>query len=96
MSKSYFRPSDDGQTFPFLIPANAMAVVELNSLKRTMDILAEQRLGGDDGQQATALGTRALELAESIEAGIWQFAVNDDSILAYEVSLFRETSMLKL
>ncbi len=29
LSKSFFRPSDDGQTLPFLVPANAMALVEL-------------------------------------------------------------------
>jgi len=29
MSKCNFRPSDDATLLPFLIPANAMAVVEL-------------------------------------------------------------------
>lgn len=32
MSRSPFRPSDDATTFPFLIPAQAMAVVELRNL----------------------------------------------------------------
>ncbi len=36
MLHSPFRPSDDATTFPFLIPANAMAVVELN---RTAQLL---------------------------------------------------------
>lgn len=34
MSRSPFRPSDDATTFPFLIPANAMAVVQLNQLSQ--------------------------------------------------------------
>ena len=32
MSRSSFRPSDDATTLPFLVPSNAMAVVELTAL----------------------------------------------------------------
>ena len=42
MVKSAFRPSDDATTLPFLVPANAMAVVEL---RRTTTIV--QALIGD-------------------------------------------------
>lgn len=82
MSKSYFRPSDDGQTFPFLIPANAMAVVELVTLKQTLESLNQQGVGGSVG---LSLAARALSLAEAMESGMWAYGVNDQNILAYEV-----------
>ena len=44
MVKSAFRSSDDATTLPFLVPANAMAVVEL---RRTTTIV--QALIGDGG-----------------------------------------------
>ena len=39
MSKCQFRPSDDATTFPFLVPANAMAVVEL---RETANVIVSQ------------------------------------------------------
>ena len=46
MLSSPFRPSDDATTFPFLIPANAMAVVELRRMADLMRALEEEVLAG--------------------------------------------------
>lgn len=56
MSKSPFRPSDDAATFPFLVPANAMAVACL----------------GDLAEIPAASGIResVRRLADEIDAGI--------------------------
>lgn len=78
--KSHFRPSDDASTFPFLVPANAMASVELDRVSR---ILKE-----DD------LASRAKRLSDQVREAIWEYAVvpwrNPDTgkwerIFAYEV-----------
>jgi meiotically up-regulated gene 157 (Mug157) protein len=45
MSRSPFRPSDDATTFPFLIPAQAMTVVELRNLA---SMIGEFLIGEDE------------------------------------------------
>ena len=75
MIRSGFRPSDDSCTYPFLIPANAMAVVEL---RKTADLL---RILGN-----AVLAAEASELAASIDAGIKKYALrSSDGAYAYEV-----------
>lgn len=75
-----FRPSDDACTLPFLIPANAMTVVELRKLSQWMapinKILADK---------CEAL---SLQVGEAIEAfGIIKLP-NGDRVYAYEVDGF--------
>ncbi|WP_229670774.1 glycoside hydrolase family 125 protein [Deinococcus aquiradiocola] len=57
---SGFRPSDDACTYPYLIPANAMAVV---ALRRAADLA--RAVYGDP-----QLARRAAELAGSVQAGL--------------------------
>ena len=70
MIRSAFRPSDDATTFPFLVPANAMAVVELRAVAPLV--------------RDAALRNRSLALAESVDAAIKEHAVFDGRF-AYEV-----------
>ena len=42
MSRSPFRPSDDATTFPFLIPSQAFAVVELRKLAKLVQTWVNQ------------------------------------------------------
>ena len=88
MSRSPFRPSDDGCQFPFLVPANAMAVV---ALRDTADMLAKV------GQHAD-LSDRATKLAAEIEAGIRAYAVREHptggKVFAYEVDGFGSASFM--
>ncbi len=82
LSKSPFRPSDDAALLPFLVPANAMAVVGLRGLA-----LLWRAAGGHD---ADAAGADAL--ADEIEGGIQTQGVITHSlhgeIFAYEVDGF--------
>lgn len=80
MSKSYFRASDDANTFPFSVPANAYATVELARLTRLLDIMGQ-----------TALSARASALSGQIKAGIDSFGVIEKDgkrFFAYEVDGF--------
>ena len=78
LSKSPFRPSDDAALLPFLVPANAMAVVTLRQVSEILTALGNVNLS----QSATAL-------ADEIAAGIAQHAVvshaRHGQIYAYEV-----------
>merc|ERR1712025_840309 len=59
MSKSAFRPSDDATTFPFLVPANAMAVVELRKVATLLTQLQQHELA-----------LKSTGLADEIDKGI--------------------------
>jgi len=79
MSKCAFRGSDDAVSLPFLVPSNAMTVVELRHLATILTALGEP------------LATAALELADEIDGGIQQFVITQTSAgptLAYEVDGF--------
>lgn len=82
LSKSPFRPSDDGSHLPFPIAANAMAVV---CLRRTALLL--RRLKGRE-----RLAQRAESLASEIEGAIFRCGVVNHPdcgrIFAYEVDGF--------
>ncbi len=82
LSKSPFRPSDDGSMMPFLIPANAMAVVCL----RDTAILLRQLKGQEK------LAARAEKLAGEIDVAIAQVGIvehpEQGRIYAYEVDGF--------
>ena len=84
--KSAFRPSDDATTLPFLVPANAMAVVELNATSRVLEDLARRaaRARGGGGARARAaaeaadwreLARAAAELAAGIGGALERYAV---------------------
>lgn len=79
LSKSPFRPSDDAASLPFLIPANALAVV---SLRHVAEILRQL-------PDTTDLASRANDLAASIEQGIRQHGIihhkECGEIFAFEV-----------
>lgn len=79
MSRSPFRPSDDATIFPYLVPANAMAVV---CLRQLADLLVREDLGESRRQ-------RAARLAEEIDAGIQRHGVVEHAtrgqVYAYEV-----------
>ena len=78
MCKSAFRPSDDSSLFPFLVPANAMAVVELRHVGQLLQALASHPTLRDAparAQRLRGLGDAASELADVIDAGIKKFAI---------------------
>lgn len=81
MSKCGFRPSDDSITYPFLVPANAMAVVEL---RHAAEIL--ERMGD---AEAVRMAQRARAMADVIDEGIRKHGTVIDPMgrprLAYEV-----------
>mmetsp|Transcript_27982 Transcript_27982/g.54403 ORF Transcript_27982/g.54403 Transcript_27982/m.54403 type:complete len:438 (+) Transcript_27982:1-1314(+) len=80
MIRSMFRPSDDATTFPFLVPANAMAVVELRAVAKILR---------SDAVNATALASRAEKIASEADKGISEHAVMlhrvAGEVYAYEV-----------
>lgn len=81
LSRSVFRPSDDETVFPYLIPANAMAVVTLRGISKILRSIAQQILAGDCNRLAT-----------EIDNGIKKYGVVDHKkfgrIFAYEVDGF--------
>jgi uncharacterized protein len=85
MSKCGFRPSDDSITLPFLIPANAMAVVELGHVATVL--LA---INTPSSQQ---LAMRATALAKEIDQGIQQFAISNGHFM-YEVDGYGSAYMM--
>lgn len=80
--RSAFRPSDDSTIFPFLIPSNAFAVVELRHLVEIFLAVIKD--------QTFAAPCRAL--ADEVEAAIYKYAVaeheNFGKVFAYEVDGF--------
>lgn len=82
LSKSPFRPSDDAASLPFLVPANAMAVV---GLRRVAEILRDVGRRPEAAQQAQSL-------ADEINDALYQHALVDiprhAHIYAYEVDGF--------
>jgi meiotically up-regulated gene 157 (Mug157) protein len=89
MSKCYFRPSDDAVTLPFLVPANAMAVVELRAVSQMLKKLAIKRRPSsvpvaydgstkskhDRGDDYNTTAEAARMLADEINQGIATAAV---------------------
>lgn len=84
LSKSFFRPSDDGQTLPFLVPANAMTLVELLHTATLLDAWHGSPAQSPPSATApsptspsspAALAARARALAAGIEEGLWSKAV---------------------
>ena len=81
MCKSAFRPSDDSTLFPFSIPANAMAVVELRHAGELIEIMAsgdgvqQQRRDPVRQKRAMELGERFGDLAKELDAGIRSFGI---------------------
>lgn len=76
--RSAFRPSDDATIFGFLIPANAMMVVELRRTARMLETVGK-----------TSIAEDLIKRAKVIEDGIWEYGVVDTKkwgkVFAYEV-----------
>lgn len=81
LSRSVFRPSDDEAVFPYLIPANAMAVVTLRSVAEVLNAVSHETLASE-----------CCRLAEAIAAGIEKYGVvtheTPGKMYAYEVDGF--------
>ena len=76
MCKSAFRPSDDSSLFPFFIPANAMAVVELRHVGQLLQALAASpQAGVQRATEYTQLADAASTLADELDAGIRKFGI---------------------
>ena len=92
MIRSAFRPSDDACTYPFLVPANAMAVVELRGTATLLRALeAEGRWDNATQASAEALAQRCDTFADEIDAGIAKHGIvptADGDVYAYEVDGF--------
>lgn len=84
LSKTGFRPSDDKTRLPFLIPANAMAAVELNN---TADLLS--KLKGEQATRAAGWAIKFRMLSAQLKNGIEKMAkMGDPEMYAYEVDGF--------
>lgn len=81
LSRNVFRPSDDEAVFPYLIPANAMAVVGLRDVSILLDKVEQPDLAES-----------SRKLAEEIDKGIQEHGIIDHpdfgKIFAYEVDGF--------
>lgn len=80
--RSAFRPSDDSTMFPFLIPSNAFAVVEL---RHTAEIF-------EKALKNKAFADECRALANEVEQAIYKYAVTEHEnfgrIFAFEVDGF--------
>ena len=90
MIRSAFRPSDDACSFPFHVPANAMAVVEL----RATATLLRTCFGDGD-----LLALRCDALAAEIDVGIAKHGIvhraeYGGSVFAYEVDGFGNAMLM--
>jgi meiotically up-regulated gene 157 (Mug157) protein len=88
MVRSAFRPSDDATTLPFLIPANAMAVVEL---RKTIGIV--QSLSKTNPYRTKEIVQELTTLANAIDQGIQKYGIGIHPLTgiqqyAYEVDGF--------
>lgn len=81
LSRTVFRPSDDETVYPYLIPANAMAVVTLRGAAKILK-----------RKNKTRLSESALGLANEIDQAIKKYGVIEHKkfgkIFAYEVDGF--------
>lgn len=81
LSRNVFRPSDDESVFPYLIPANAMAVVTLRDIAKMLINISQKKLASD-----------CTELAKEIDKGIKKHGIikhkKFGKIYAYEVDGF--------
>lgn len=81
LSRNVFRPSDDEAVFPYLIPANAMAVVTLRGISKILKQRKQTRLAG-----------LAIRLTREIDKGIKKYGVVEHKkfgrVFAYEVDGF--------
>ena len=78
MCKSSFRPSDDSTLFPFSVPGNAMAVVELRHAGKLVEVLVDLDSVQRDPvrlQRVVKLGERLSDLANELDAGIQSFGI---------------------
>ena len=94
MIRSAFRPSDDSCRLPFLVSANAMAVVELREIARVLNETSH-RLGSNrfDCAGGIALASEALLLASEVDNAIRKYATlthptTGKAQFAYEVDGF--------
>ena len=95
MVRSGFRPSDDATTFPFLVPANAMAVVELRKTVAIVQALivkvkVKAKVKGERLSELFDTVKDLNELADTIDTGIQTFGIGSHPITgtkmyAYEV-----------
>jgi len=77
MLASPFRPSDDVTTYQFLVPANAMAVVELRHISSLMSSMNQP-----------SVASAASQMADVIDKGIQSYAIVErmgKQVYAYEV-----------
>lgn len=81
LSRTVFRPSDDEAVFPYLIPANAMAVVNLRAVAKILKLTKHSKLAN-----------AALRLAQEINAGIKKHGIVKHEklgkVFAFEVDGF--------
>lgn len=79
--RTVFRPSDDESVFPYLIPANAMAVVTLRAVSKVLVAVGEEELA-----------QTADTIAKEIDEGIMKYGIVEHEkygkIFAYEVDGF--------
>lgn len=87
LTRCVFRPSDDESVFPYLIPANAMAVVFLRELKPILEHLS-----------ASETAKVASKLADEIDDGIKEWGQVEHKkygkIYAYEVDGFGSSCIM--
>jgi meiotically up-regulated gene 157 (Mug157) protein len=87
LSKSPFRPSDDAAMLPFLVPANAMAVVSLKNLAKLWEVAGEAK----DAAEALAL---SLEIDRAIRENCIVDHKQFGKIYAYEADGFGSTYLM--
>lgn len=76
MVKSAFRPSDDATTLPFLVPANAMAVVELRRTTTIVQALIGHGVSSESsGSYLHGLVDDMTSMAYTINAGIQKYGI---------------------
>jgi meiotically up-regulated gene 157 (Mug157) protein len=92
MSKCQFRPSDDAVVYPFLVPANAMAVVELRKVADVVTNTAgenpdftidEQKELGERGKASMSEATSRRLLIIILYAVLLSLRFSRPSLLAH-------------
>lgn len=87
LTRCVFRPSDDECVFPYLIPANAMTVVNLQKITKLLDNIG-----------ATEISKRASHIAHQIDVGIKEWGIVEHKefgkVYAYEVDGFGSSCVM--